>query len=54
MKISRQNHFRGGFTLIEIMVAIAIFMMLIAVIYSTWALVMKAARKTWCCARIPS
>jgi len=30
--------------LIEIMVAIAVFMMLIAVIYSTWALVMKATK----------
>ena len=42
MKIFRQNERGGGFTLIEIMVAIAVFMMLIAVIYSTWALVMKA------------
>lgn len=30
--------------MIEIMVAIAVFMMLIAVIYSTWALVMKATK----------
>jgi len=44
MKIFQPNKSRGGFTLIEIMVAIAVFMMLIAVIYSTWALVMKATK----------
>jgi prepilin-type N-terminal cleavage/methylation domain-containing protein len=33
---------RRAFTLIEIMVSIAIFMFIIAAIYSTWALVMKA------------
>ena len=38
------SHFkcRRAFTLIEIMVAIAIFMLVIAAIYSTWALVMRA------------
>jgi prepilin-type N-terminal cleavage/methylation domain-containing protein len=41
MKISR-NHFHRAFTLIEVMVAIAIFMLVIATIYSTWALVMRA------------
>ena len=44
MNLSRQNQFRRGFTLIEIMVAIAVFMMLIAVIYSTWAVVMRATK----------
>ncbi|MDR3456999.1 MAG: prepilin-type N-terminal cleavage/methylation domain-containing protein [Verrucomicrobiae bacterium] len=44
MKTIRQKERRGGFTLVEIMVAIAVFMMLIAVIYSTWALVMKATK----------
>ncbi|HEV2696286.1 MAG TPA: prepilin-type N-terminal cleavage/methylation domain-containing protein [Verrucomicrobiae bacterium] len=44
MKISRHNNRRDGFTLIEIMVAIAVFMMLIAAIYATWALVMKATQ----------
>ena len=44
MKISQPDNSRRGFTLIEIMVAIAVFMMLIAVIYSTWALVMKATQ----------
>jgi prepilin-type N-terminal cleavage/methylation domain-containing protein len=33
---------RRAFTLIEIMVAIAIFMLVITAIYSTWALVMRA------------
>jgi general secretion pathway protein J len=33
-----------GFTLIEIMVAIAIFMMVIMAIYSTWAMVMRATQ----------
>jgi type II secretory pathway pseudopilin PulG len=42
MKIAPKNFPRRAFTLIEIMVAIAIFMMIIAVIYSTWALVMRA------------
>jgi type II secretion system protein J len=42
MKTTHPKHLRRGFTLIEIMVAIAVFMMLIAAIYSTWALVMKA------------
>jgi type II secretory pathway pseudopilin PulG len=35
---------RRAFTLIEIMVAIAVFMMVIAAIYSTWALVMRATK----------
>jgi prepilin-type N-terminal cleavage/methylation domain-containing protein len=35
---------RGAFTLIEIMVAIAIFMLVIAAIYSTWELVMRATK----------
>jgi prepilin-type N-terminal cleavage/methylation domain-containing protein len=33
-----------GFTLVEIMVAVAIFSMVIAAIYSTWALVMRATQ----------
>ena len=33
-----------AFTLIEIMVALAIFLMVIGVIYATWALVMKATQ----------
>lgn len=36
---SRNN---SAFTLLEIMVAIAIFMFIVAAIYATWALVMKA------------
>lgn len=35
---------RRAFTLIEIMVAIAIFMLVIAAIYSTWELVMRATK----------
>lgn len=34
----------GGFTLIEMMVAIAIFMMVIAAIYATWELVTRASK----------
>ena len=41
MRISRPKESRA-FTLIEIMVAIAIFMLVMAAIYSTWALVMRA------------
>lgn len=44
MNLSRQKQFRRGFTLIEIMVALAVFMMVIAIIYSTWALVMRATQ----------
>ncbi|MGA2245428.1 MAG: type II secretion system protein [Verrucomicrobiota bacterium] len=33
-----------GFTLVEIMVAVAIFSMVIAAIYATWALVMRATQ----------
>jgi prepilin-type N-terminal cleavage/methylation domain-containing protein len=44
MTFSRAKNFRRGFTLIEIMVAIAVFMMVIAAIYSTWALVMRATK----------
>lgn len=35
---------RRAFTLIEIMVAIMVFMLVIAAIYSTWALVMRATQ----------
>lgn len=35
---------RQGFTLIEIMIALVIFTMVIGVIYSTWLLIMRAAR----------
>ena len=38
----RDLKFCRAFTLIEIMVAIAVFMLVIAAIYSTWALVMRA------------
>lgn len=40
----RQEKLRRAFTLIEIMVAIAIFMLVIAAIYSTWALVTRATQ----------
>jgi len=36
----RQRH---GFTLVEIMVAVMIFSMVIAAIYATWALIMRAS-----------
>ncbi|MGA2786725.1 MAG: prepilin-type N-terminal cleavage/methylation domain-containing protein [Verrucomicrobiota bacterium] len=35
---------RGAFTLIEIMVAFAIFGMIVAAIYSTWVLILKSSR----------
>jgi len=35
---------RGAFTLIEIMIAIAIFGMIVAAIYSTWVLILKSSR----------
>jgi prepilin-type N-terminal cleavage/methylation domain-containing protein len=38
----RPERQRRGFTLIEIMVAVMVFSMVIASIYATWALVMKA------------
>ncbi|HEX7655093.1 MAG TPA: type II secretion system protein [Verrucomicrobiae bacterium] len=40
----RKTSAQQAFTLIEVMVAIAIFGMIIAVIYATWALVMKATQ----------
>lgn len=42
MKFSRPTH--RAFTLIEIMVAIAIFSMVLAAIYSTWAAIMRSTR----------
>jgi len=36
------RHLKFGFTLIEIMIAIAVFGMVIAAIYSTWAVIMRA------------
>ena len=35
---------RGAFTLVEILVAVAIFGMIVAAIYSTWALILKSSR----------
>jgi prepilin-type N-terminal cleavage/methylation domain-containing protein len=43
MNRPRQNR-RGAFTLIEIMVAVMVFSMVIASIYATWALVMRATQ----------
>ena len=42
MNFSRPN--RRAFTLIEMMVAIAIFSMVIAAIYSTWAAIMRSTQ----------
>jgi len=44
MKIFPQSKSRRGFTLIEIMVAMGVFLMVIAIIYSTWAMVMRATQ----------
>ena len=41
---SPTRHRRRGFTLVEIMVAITVFSMVIASIYETWALVMRATQ----------
>ena len=35
---------RHAFTLVEIMIAMAIFAMVVAAIYSTWMLILRAAR----------
>lgn len=43
MKLSGSSR-RQAFSLIEVMVAIAVFMMVVAAIYSTWALVMRATK----------
>jgi type II secretory pathway pseudopilin PulG len=43
MKLAFSNQ-RRAFTLIEIMVAIAVFMMVVAAVYSTWALVVRATK----------
>jgi len=43
MKLKKKSR-RGAFTLIEIMVAIAIFGMIVAAIYSTWVLILKSSR----------
>ena len=43
MKLTNKSR-RGAFTLIEIMVAIAIFGMVVAAIYSTWVLILKSSR----------
>ncbi|MBW8863358.1 MAG: prepilin-type N-terminal cleavage/methylation domain-containing protein [Verrucomicrobia bacterium] len=44
MKTISQSDGRRGFTLIEIMVAMGVFLMVIAIIYSTWAMVMRATQ----------
>ncbi|MGA2240693.1 MAG: prepilin-type N-terminal cleavage/methylation domain-containing protein [Verrucomicrobiota bacterium] len=43
MKLEKKSR-RGAFTLIEIMIAIAIFGMIVAAIYSTWVLILKSSR----------
>jgi type II secretion system protein J len=40
----RRSKFAGAFTLIEIMVAIAIFSLLVAAVYSTWVVILKSAQ----------
>jgi type II secretion system protein J len=40
----KSNHHRRAFTLIEIMVAIAIFALLVTAVYSTWVLIIKSAQ----------
>src|SRR5271170_5668453 len=40
----RNSKFAGAFTLIEIMVAIAIFTLLVAAVYSTWVVILKSSQ----------
>src|SRR5271170_16382 len=40
----RNSKFAGAFTLIEIMVAIAIFALLVAAVYSTWVVILKSSQ----------
>ena len=42
----KKNLYHRAFTLIEIMVTIAIFMMLVAAVYSTWVLILKSTQVT--------
>lgn len=41
---ARQSHRTGGFTLIEILVAIGIFSMVLAAIYSTWTAILRSSK----------
>jgi type II secretion system protein J len=41
---TRASQFTGAFTLIEVMVAIAIFALLVAAVYSTWVVIIKSAQ----------
>jgi prepilin-type N-terminal cleavage/methylation domain-containing protein len=43
MKFKKKSR-RGAFTLVEIMIAFAIFGMIVAAIYSTWVLILKSSR----------
>ena len=40
----RGSRLTGGFTLVEVMVSIAIFALLIAAVYSTWIVILKSAQ----------
>lgn len=42
--VIRNSPFAGAFTLIEIMVAIAIFALLVASVYATWVVILKSAQ----------
>src|ERR1700722_2112949 len=44
MNSKKKSRFRRAFTLIEIMVAIAIFAILVAAVYSTWVVILKSSR----------
>jgi prepilin-type N-terminal cleavage/methylation domain-containing protein len=39
-----ENPHRGAFTLVEIMIAMAIFSIVVAAVYSTWTLVLRASK----------
>ena len=44
MKIARHNHGRRGFTLVEILIAMAIFMVIIGAIYASWTAILRASQ----------
>lgn len=44
MNFSRKQPGRGAFTLIEVMVSIAIFALLVAAVYATWMAILKSAQ----------
>ncbi|MCD6051494.1 MAG: hypothetical protein K0Q55_2903, partial [Verrucomicrobia bacterium] len=44
MKIPSQNNGRKGFTLVEILIAMGIFMVIIMAIYASWASILRSSQ----------